>query len=353
MRRVILLGLILLLVGCGKSSDQTLIEDDTFSYRPTLHDDQPQLKETAVIHVGTVTKDDRVISQGDSVVAEAGQYPSEYNYGRPYLAVFVGYSDAKGRDFQLKSNLANSFTTDRQVISICAGAESLAVATDEHLWLYYIGTNGIPEIQFVLPRRGITAIRVSDIGIILGILNQNGGDELECVDADATVLWRTSVSSPISKIAVSPTYEGRVAFANEQGIFTFQHRGKPPELTHISDTLPDSLAFSNDGKLLACGYQSGDVQVFDVATRKVIASANAGLGPVEHVDVLSDHITVAVAGGDRKLRIMVLGGAPSLSSRETDYATQPFAISMIKFINAGADLAVVFASGDEQIVPIR
>ena len=108
-----------------------------------------------------------------------------------------------------------------------------------------------------------------------------------------------------ASVALSP--DGRlVAAAREKEAFVLSEIGSRRRLARlrVDHSLPTTLSFSRDGRLLLGGSADGRVRVFSVADRRPIGPAfPAHAGPVMSVDASPDGRTLLTTGTDGRLRL--------------------------------------------------
>jgi len=79
----------------------------------------------------------------------------------------------------------------------------------------------------------------------------------------------------------------------------------PPSDPVVSDggVPPISAAFSVDGKHLIVGYWTGEILVWDFATRKIVATLTEHTGPVMAIAVAADGRTFVTTSTDRTINV--------------------------------------------------
>lgn len=111
-----------------------------------------------------------------------------------------------------------------------------------------------------------------------------------------------------------------------------------------------SVAFSNDGALLAAGTSTGSVEIWDVKTRKKIRSMQGPSAMVRSVDISPDRKLVLSASGDGTATLWDLRtgvGIRTVTSEERGFFSARFSASGKQFVTASEDTSVrVWDSAD-------
>lgn len=217
---------------------------------------------------------------------------------------------------QRVATLATGNHSALEAVAFSPDGKILAAADGEHgTWLWDAGTG---RRLAVLARRGS--------GPVLSVAFSPGGKTLAVGDADGAVyVWRVAARAvtatlavpalpgldPVNSASFSPNGK-RIAAAAEDGrVYVWDvarrrliatltdNRIDPSTDTHLGAATDAS--FSPDGAMLAASYADGSADVWDLATRKVVANLPDWASAVQAGGAVTtmfspDGKTVAVAG---------------------------------------------------------
>ena len=126
-----------------------------------------------------------------------------------------------------------------------------------------------PQVIRMIAHEGVRKISLSPDGEILASISNDGSD-------DAIRLWHIESGQPLGALL----------------------------WTGSEDTTPESIAFSPDGKILACGY-NGHIALWDVASKQISQDVTSHpLSGVQRIDFSPDGKILAI-GGERERKIIL------------------------------------------------
>ncbi len=111
---------------------------------------------------------------------------------------------------------------------------------------------------------------------------------------------------------------------------------------------------NHDGSLLAVGLFTGEVQLWDTATRKLIHTMVAHRETVSHVTISTDGAFIASCAGDAILLWDTASGTLLMTLRELEVSdTKPSFPSYLKFIESNTKLVVGYSAGKMEVYDLQ
>eukprot|EP01029_Cantina_marsupialis_P027951 TRINITY_DN774221_c0_g1_i1.p1 TRINITY_DN774221_c0_g1~~TRINITY_DN774221_c0_g1_i1.p1 ORF type:complete len:689 (-),score=151.09 TRINITY_DN774221_c0_g1_i1:171-2237(-) len=195
-------------------------------------------------------------------------------------------------------------------------------------------------------------VAFSPMGYYFATASADSSTMLWCMDREEPIriyssMPRYSSSSSftlrqdICKVAFHPNCCYLASAKDDHTITLFDIHSVENDAVRLFDGIegtPESLAFSCDGKMLACGSSAGTINVFDIGTGSTIYKFSGHKGGVWSLDFDSDSKTLVSGSQDCSVKLWdVAGASPSvpadISRLQTTYYTKSTPVHCARFYN--------------------
>jgi WD40 repeat protein len=154
---------------------------------------------------------------------------------------------------------------------------------------------------------------------------------------------------------MQPTGDGKMLFMSQRGylhaldVATMKLTALPTSQTQARVIFPN-----HDGSLFVTGQFSGEVQLWETASRKLRHNMVAHRETVSNVTISTDGAFIASCAGDAILLWDTATGTLLMTLRELEVSdTQPSIPSYLKFIESNTKLVVGYSSGKMEVYDLQ